>query len=337
MQRRHALSLLAAPLWGQKYLSSPRRAMTAPELRDAPDEFVDRSLQWVDDMLRQHPPGREEHPVRRAALIRLDDLLHIESAPGKELIQAWYRRRMAAAAQEIASTRPSTGARIWKLYNHTFFIRTAGAAFVYDLVPGPPKMASFAMAEETLAVLADAASALFVSHWHDDHADPRVGEMFFARRKPVVGPGDIWRGREELRKQLVAPERSVEKWQKAGNLQYLALPGHQGKDVTNNCHLVRTPEGLSFLQTGDQSNDDDFQWIDTLHRKHKVDVLFPNCWTPEPLRMLAGVQPKLVIPGHENEMAHVVAHREDWTQTYNRFHGAKVPVVAMAWGEAISI
>jgi hypothetical protein len=132
----------------------------------------------------------------------------------------------------------------------------------------------------------------------------------------------------------VSPERSTTKLHKLGRFEYYALPGHQGEPVTNNCNLVKTPEGLTFLQTGDQSNEKDFAWIDKLQETKAVDVLFPNCWTPEPLRMVAGVKPKLIIPGHENEMAHTVPHREDWTQTYNRFHGAAAPLLTLAWGES---
>jgi hypothetical protein len=53
------------------FISSPRRLLTAPELPDAPDEWIDRSFQWVNYILREFPPAREEVPVRRAALIRL--------------------------------------------------------------------------------------------------------------------------------------------------------------------------------------------------------------------------------------------------------------------------
>jgi L-ascorbate metabolism protein UlaG (beta-lactamase superfamily) len=335
-QRREAIgALLGAPVLGQTYLSSPRRAMTGPELKDAPDEWIERSLQWVDDMLAKNPPGREEHPVRRAALIRLDDILHIESAPGKRVVQSWYAKRMAEAARRIAVGPPVAGARITKLYNHTFFVQTRAVAFVYDLVPGPPRMPDFAMSAETLGVLAEVADAHFISHWHDDHASTQAAEVFLAKGKPVLGPEDIWREKPELRKKLISPPRAVKPLRKIGKLEYVALPGHQGADVINNCNLVRTPEGLTFLQTGDQSNDQDFAWIDSLHKEYAVDVLFPNCWTPSPLRLLEGVKPKLVIPGHENEMAHVVAHREDWTQTYNRFHGAAALVAPMAWGESL--
>ena len=77
-----------APGGAKPYLSSPRRALTAPELLDAPDEWIDRSLRWAGDILDEYKPAVAEHPVRRAALIRLDDVLHIKSAPEKRLVQA---------------------------------------------------------------------------------------------------------------------------------------------------------------------------------------------------------------------------------------------------------
>ncbi|MCP5113721.1 MAG: hypothetical protein GY953_23040, partial [bacterium] len=100
------------------YVSSPRRLFTAPELLDAPDEWIERSLEWADAMLGQFPPAVIEHPVRRAALIRLDDVLHIESAPRKPLVQEFYRARLEKAVTEIEGTRVREGMRIWKLYNH---------------------------------------------------------------------------------------------------------------------------------------------------------------------------------------------------------------------------
>lgn len=99
------------------YISSPRRAYTAPELLSAPDEWIDRSLQWVSDMLEQFPPQIVEPPARRAALIRLDDILHIESANRNPLVQKFYRTRMERAVGQIGSVRLPNGAQIWKLYN----------------------------------------------------------------------------------------------------------------------------------------------------------------------------------------------------------------------------
>jgi hypothetical protein len=51
-------------------------------------------------------------------------------------------------------------------------------------------------------------------------------------------------------------------------------------------------------------------------------------------RAIRGVNPALVITGHENEMAHTVPHREDFTQTYNRLEGVRQPFLVMMWGES---
>jgi len=338
MKRRTLLaSLLAGTALAQNkkpYLTYERREFTAPELKDAPDEWIDRSLAWVDDMLKEFPPAAHEHPVRRAALIRLDDILHIESAPAKANIHSWFNRRMDKAAAEVAAT--LGGTRIWKLYNDTFLVRTPGSSFVFDLVPGMPRSQAFRMPPSTLGVFVKASEALFVSHWHNDHANVEVGKMFFAAGKPVCGPNDIWREEPALREKLTVPTRNPEDVLKVGKLRLRALPGHQGKTVINNINLVTTPEDFTFAQTGDQSLDEDFAWMDTVYKRYNVDVLMPNCWTTDPLRMLKGFGPKLVLPGHENEMAHTVDHREDWTQTYTRWEGAPVPVVTMAWGESIA-
>jgi hypothetical protein len=65
-----------------------------------------------------------------------------------------------------------------------------------------------------------------------------------------------------------------------------------------------------------------------------VDVLLPNCWGNALDRTMRGINPKLVITGHENETAHTVDHREDYAQTYNRLFSSQYPAVVMTWGEA---
>ena len=100
----------------KSFIWSERRLLVAPELFDAPDEWIDRSLQWVDYILETYPPSLPEHPIRRAALIRLDDILHIESAPRKEIVQRYYRARMERVIAEIEQTKITSGMRIWKLY-----------------------------------------------------------------------------------------------------------------------------------------------------------------------------------------------------------------------------
>ena len=342
ISRRAAFSVCAAaPLLAQKYLSSPRRALTAPELLDAPDEWIVRSLAWVDDMLarrpRYHFAGHEllggEETVHRAALIRLDDILHIETAPSKPVIHQWYQKRMLDAAKR-AATKP-TGNRIIKLYDHGWHVQTASTRFAIDLVGGAPRINGFQMTEEAMDLFVKASDALFISHFHNDHADPVVARKFLAQNKPVVAPSDVFRQDPELQKKLTVPERSTTAVATYGKLSVISYPGHQGKDVINNDYLFKTAEGLNLLHTGDQSNDDDFAWIDQIHQSHRVHVFLPNCWTPEPLRFAKGVRPALILPGHENEMAHTVPHREDWTQTFTRFEVAEGLMLPLCWGEEV--
>lgn len=334
--------LAAAPLAAQTYLSSPRRALTAPELLDAPDEWITRSLAWVDDMLaRRVQYGFEagkltqaEEAVHRAALIRLDDILHIDAAPGKVLIQQWYQRRMLAAAKRIRS-RSVRDLNITKLYDHGWFVQTPSCRFAIDLVGGTPQNAGFQMSEEAMDLMVASADTLFISHWHSDHADPKVARKFLAAGKPVVAPADVFREEPALQKQLTVQVRNVQQSSSYAKVSVIAMPGHQGKDVINNCYLFHTQEGFKLLHTGDQSNDDDFTWIDTIHRDHRIDVFLPNCWTPQPLRFTKGVAARLILPGHENEMAHTVPHREDWTQTFSRFEGCTGFMLPLCWGEEV--
>ena len=99
-----------------------------------------------------------------------------------------------------------------------------------------------------------------------------------------------------------------------------------------------TPDGYSVMQTGDQSGSEapggDFDWIAQIGHNHQVDVFMPNCWSTNIKRFIRGVDPALVITGHENEMGHTVDHREDYTQTYTRLFGTRYPYIVMSWGEA---
>ncbi len=341
-----AITGLAQTGTAPAFVSSPRRLLTAPELKDASDEWIDRSLQWVNFILENYPPALTENPVRRAALIRLDDILHIGSAPRKPLVQAFYRQRLERAVVSIERTQVTEGLRVWKLYNMGFLVRSPAVSFAFDIVPGPPLKSApdFKVSRELVQRAIAQADALFISHEHDDHADPEVARLFLDAGKPVIAPEGLWSDVPDLAGRLMYPKRSVDRVHlipiQNGTqvLKVVAYPGHQGTAPINNVHLVTTPEGFSVIQTGDQSGPEgpgsDFDWVAQIGRDHKVDVLLPNCWGNALDRTLRGVNPQLVITGHENEMSHTVDHREDYTQTYNRLFGSKYPAIVMAWGES---
>ena len=326
------------------FVSSARRLFTAPELADAPDIWIDHSLRWVDFILDRYRPGLVEHPLRRAALIRMDDVLHIPSAPEKELVRAFYRARMERAVEEIEHRRVERGMRIWKLYNHGFLVRTASVTLAFDMVPGEPgaEPGGFTMPPEMLDRMVAQADALFISHRHGDHASAEVVRRFLAAGKPVIAPENPWPDRADLRS-IRLPERSATVEHVlpvrggAAAVRFLAYPGDQ-EGVPNNVTLVTTPEGYTVVHTGDEWQmdvpGDDFEWMSNIGRDHRVDVLLPNVWTYHLDRMVRGVHPALVISGHENEMGHSVSHREDYTQSYSRLFGIGYPAIVMTWGES---
>ena len=104
--------------------------------------------------------------------------------------------------------------------------------------------------------------------------------------------------------------------------------------MSNNVTLVRSPEGLIFCHTGDQSNEDDFSWIDKVGDQYEVDVLIPNCWTTDISRAARGFDPELIITGHENELGHSIDHREPFWLTYDRLSRTSYPFLVMTWGES---
>lgn len=324
------------------FVSNSRRLLSPPELLDAPDEWVDRSLQWIDYILRTYPPGLVELPPRRPALFRLDEVLHIESAPRKPLVQKFYQLRLQRAIEEIEQSKVSDGTRIWRLYNHGALIRTPSVSFAFDVVPGTPTP-GLSLSEDWLKRLVAQSDALFISHKHPDHANADVARLFMAARKPVIAPETLFTEDTALSNYLTVPERSLGRVHSIslregkGNLQVVTYPGHQGVPVLNNVTLVTTAEGFTVVHTGDQSGEEgsggDFDWLTHVGHYHRVDVLLSNGWTNDLHRIVRGVNPQLVIPGHQNEMTHEVPHREEYTQDYERMFGLHYPYIMMAWGE----
>ena len=298
------------------------------------------SLSTVSSALEAFPPTLKEPLERRMALLMLDNVLHEQDAAKRPTVQSFFHSRIRTALKEIKGARVSDGARIWKLYNHGFIIRTSSVTFAFDLVRAHSARADgFALSDDLMRDLVAECEALFISHRHGDHADEFVAEEFIRSGKPVVAPPEVW-ANKPIHDKLTHLDRDADLVQLlpidggAKTLRVINFPGHQGERIQNNVPLVITPEDLSFAQTGNQSNDDDFSWIDLVGHEHKVDVLFPNCWTPNITRMIKGFDPSLVITGHENEMGHTIDHREPHWLTYVRLGVTATPYIVMTWGES---
>lgn len=304
------------------------------------DEFLNqqsvRIFNQVDEVLDQNPPQIQEPAVRKMALLSLDNLLHDTKNDQRPALGDFFQKRIKGIVEKIRTDRPEGGAIVYKLYNHTFIVRTQSTVIAFDLVSNKSsKIAGLHLPDDLVKEIVNSCDILFVTHLHGDHADSLVTRMFVDAGKPVVASPGLWEGMHE---KILHPARSLDQAELVRltggrQIKVRALPGHQGKNILNNVYAVTTPEGLTFVHTGDQSNDDDLGWIDKIHDSVKTDVLLVNCWTNELVRTIRGFNPKLVVTGHENEMDHTVDHREPYWLTYERLKGNTYPNVLMSWGE----
>jgi L-ascorbate metabolism protein UlaG (beta-lactamase superfamily) len=320
----------------------------APALRPSdywkdPDGFFERQAESGLDAaaatLARHPPGTGDDPARRAALGIVDLVLHEEAGPSRPAVREFFHAQVRRALARMKTTRRASGATLWKLYNHAFVVRTASVTFAFDLTgAGTARVPDFALPPAVIAEIAAECDTLFVSHRHADHADAAVARMFIAQGKPVVAPVSAWAGLDfhgavtHLARDP-ALEHALPVRGGAAGLRVVAHPGHQGP-VENNVVVVTTPEGLVFCHTGDQNQAADRAWMPRLGGDAGIDVLFPNCWSPDLPHLVQGAAARVVIPGHENELGHKVLHREPHWLTHDRLERALAHrAVVMTWGE----
>jgi L-ascorbate metabolism protein UlaG (beta-lactamase superfamily) len=254
-------------------------------------------------------------------------------------VQEFHHQQISSIINELQKSEVKNGMMIWKLYDMGIIIRTEKVTVAFDITRGlSSKSEEFALSDEMMDKITDQCDLLFISHNHWDHADEVVAQMFVDKSKPVITPPDIWEGKE-IYNHIIHMERKAHELQRVWldnkklNLDVVVYPGHQGVDLLNNVVLVFTPDGYNVCHTGDQSNRDDFSWIDEVAKKYSVDMLIPNCWTTDPLRTANGFAPQIIIPAHENELGHSIDHREAYALNYSRWD---VPFskVIMTWGES---
>jgi L-ascorbate metabolism protein UlaG (beta-lactamase superfamily) len=326
-----------------------------PALNEIQNQFLNNQAEALlgeaGDVFSNFPPDWPEPASRPAALLLLDGVLHDVYAPYRPPVQEFLTTRLERAVDEIEQTVIFEGARIWKLYNHGFIVRTGSVTIGFDLVSGKSvHVEGFTIGDDVIDRLIEQCDVLFISHYHHDHAEEWIAQSFIDQGKPVVAPPAIWKDKS-IHSQITHLERVPHTKQtlpvQGGQqeLKVVVYPGHQGEHIENNVSVVFTPEGLSFSQMGDQSYDNDFEWIDEVGKQHVVDVLMPNCWTSDIVRVAKGINPSIIITGHENEMGHTIDHREPYWLTYQRRKGSErfggsmgigydTPLILMTWGES---
>ena len=317
--------------------------MVYPELGAA---AVQRNEAWSDDMfrwvraqLRADPPQNGNPRKRMQALHTLDEPLHLRSS---HLLHSTRRFLREGADEAIASFRDeqvTEGATIWQIYNQGWIVKTASHAWGHDLYAGPD---SASLTDEQIDALVEPLDALFISHWHGDHASVRVLARATAKGVPVLIPpvpsggwGEyIRRDIEQIGEGATVIEGGAEG--EVSGLRYRACPGHQD-DLENNCFAV-TADGMTILHTGDQRQDADTTWIAHVGDEITVDVLLPHLETIYEDYVFEGIRPRWVLPGHLVELGHGF----DGRLPYDRAYDIVIPLRGidwrvLAWGEHVHI
>ena len=289
-------------------------------------------------ILAKYPPSPLTCEERKLALFAIDALLHDVRLDDTKALTDYVEKRFQHVLETLKNeTLNENEIRIHKLFNHGYIVKTPSVTIGFDIFRGGRPQNPF-VSDSLIRSLVSQCDILLISHEHGDHADKSVAQIFCDQNKPVIVPPGLWenmspqikhlRGEKIITETIGIPAKSV-------TLTVKVFPGHQGT-VLNNVYAVTTPEGITVMQTGDQHNADDREWIARVGDEVKVDVFLVHCWMPEIEKNVEGIKPELIIIGHENEMGHTIDHREPYWLTFRRFANIKAPYVVMAWGESLT-
>ena len=286
----------------------------------------------IDEALTENPPVVGAPMVRKLALYNLDAMLHETKYDNTEPFYNFVDSRMQKLLAELDKP-VKKGLKIFKVYNDGFIARTQSATIAFDVVRGAIQGKEI-VSEEYIKQIVDHCDILFLTHNHGDHADRLVANLFIEAGKPVIAPTNIWpddKSIQHLRSdEVIEQEIALNNGKK---LQVKILPGHQS-DMMNNIYVVTTEDKKTIVQTGDQYNKEDMNWLVNIHQEiPRPDALLVNCWTHRMNDLVEGFAPKCVITGHENEMGHTIDHREAFWLTFQKMEEIKRDYVVMGWGE----
>lgn len=332
------LVIFLGPSRAQGY--APVDPTLTPRQDEALNQQALKMLSQADKVLQDFPPQIPEPLERTMALYLMDCIFHDVYAPDRLPVQEFIQKRMEHMADQMEDTDVEAGAMIWKLYSHSFVVRTPSVTIAFDLIRPSVRFDTFYTdTRSVMGRIIDQCDALFVSHWHPDHADEWVARTLIAQGKPVVAVPDVWKA-EPFYDQLSHLDRDAEKKQTLSvqngkrALETYIYPGHQG-DYLNNVVVVHTPEGLCLSHNGDQNAgqmEKDTLWLFDIRNHHKIDVLMYNSYMRP--AWISGFDPELVISAHENELGHGIHSRHPFWRMHERSRTIPYPLLVIAWGES---
>jgi L-ascorbate metabolism protein UlaG (beta-lactamase superfamily) len=334
----------------------PKKGGGSPDkqLSQKDNDYLDRQakvfLDTVQSILLTNPPELPESRERGFAKLLMDAVFHEHYAAFRKPPQQFFQSRMDQVIYELENTNVDNGAKIWKLYNMGFIIRTKSVTLAFDFVSGITSGSEdFALNKERITRIVKQCDALFITHRHEDHGEKRIAQEFIDAGLPVFATEETWKN-DSIQKNIINPDRIAHRFKSYNingkKLDIATYPGHQMSGIQCNVYLVKTPEGITVSHLGDQINEGDFmidyEWIDTVKDFYKVDIMMPSGWTMDIYRIARGFNPELVLPSHELELGHTVWDRlpfwgddEYLELTYKELKSSKYPVLVLLWGESV--
>jgi L-ascorbate metabolism protein UlaG (beta-lactamase superfamily) len=326
------LCLLLAILLSSGYSFAQKELSYSEKEEASVDNQTREVFAIVDCALLEHFPTTDNIIERRMAMSAIDLILHDKMNDRKPSLYDFMDRRIGRIADKLAEP-VEKGMRIFKLYNDSFIVKTASVTVAFDLIQGGSAANPF-ISDDLMRRIVEQCDIMFISHEHGDHVSIPVSKMFTEGHKTIIAPTGVLDG-TSARIRNVRSEQVVDhdiKLSGGRALKVRIFPGHQDYMI-NNIYHIDTPEGISVMHTGDQYGKDDLKWLADIHKTTRTDILLANCWITSPEISIGGIAPKLLIPGHENELGHTIDHREPNWLTWERMRNLACPKVYMTWGE----
>ena len=297
----------------------------------------------LEEYFDHEEPGY--HSIERRNALYLADALAHYPFPHDDSLKEMMLRRFKKALDSIRETKVETGVAIWNIYNMSYIVKTKDITIAFDLIRLTPSL--IRKGDEDLHKsltknIIELCDLLFLSHDHDDHADPFVAKEFLSQNKPVIANTDIFSQEDFFSKITHWPSDGKERKFVVPNIDTQILlriyPGHQAIEpkvaIDNNFTIITLPDNITIAHSGDQCWKNDFKWLDAIYKDVDVDILMVNTWTLCPDRLVNGVRPNIILPGHINEMSHEIGFRIPYWRSYSNWQKEGNKVIHLFWGES---